>query len=193
MEVASQRLKYVTLTSPIAGIVTEISAQVGDHVDRGDPAMTVVDSTVVEVHGAVDEADVLYVQVGAPATVLLHALPGRSLPGTVSYVSPTANKQTGAITYDVRISMEAPQGIELRSGLTVIAEVVLRTDPNVLLIPLQALRESLVRPMVLAWEYGAMVEKLVTTGNIDGVWVVVESGLSEGDVIVVEGMTGAPE
>ena len=193
VEVASQRQRGVTLTSPIAGIVTEISAQVGDYVDRGALAMTVVDPTVVEVRGAVDETDVLYVQAGAPANVLLHALQGRSLPGTISYVSPIASKQPGAVTYDVCIGMEAPQGIQLRSGLTAVAEVVLRSEPNVLLIPLQALRENLDQPMVLAWEEGVMVEKLITTGNSDGFWVVVESGLSEGDVIVVEGIVGAPE
>ena len=193
VEVASQRQRGVTLTSPIAGIVTEISAQVGDYVDRGALAMTVVDPTVVEVRGAVDETDVLYIQVGAPANVLLHALQGRSLPGTISYVSPIANKQPGAVTYDVCIGMEAPQGIQLRSGLTAVAEVVLRSEPNVLLIPLQALRENLDQAMVLAWEEGVMVEKLITTGNSDGFWVVVESGLSEGDVIVMEGIDGARE
>ena len=193
VEVASQRLRGVTLTSPTAGIVTNISAEVGDHVDRGDIAMTVVDPTVVEVRGAVDETDVLYVQVGAPASVLLRALPGRSLPGTISYVSRIASKQPGAVTYDVRIGMEAPRGVELRSGLTAVAEVVLRSEPNVLLIPLQALRENLDQPMVLEWEDGVMVEKLITTGISDGFWVVVESGLSEGDVVVMEGTIGAPE
>ena len=168
VEAASQRLSGVTLTSPIAGIVTEIFAQAGDHVDRGDPAMTVVDSTAVEVRGSVDETDVLHLRAGAPADVLLRALPGRSLPGTVSYVSPTANRQAGAVAYDVRIGTESPQGTELRSGLTAVAEVVLHSEPNVLLIPLQAPRENLDQPMVLAWEEGAMVEKLITTGNSDG-------------------------
>ncbi len=37
------------------------------------------------------------------------------------------------------------------------------------------------------------VEKLIATGNSDGFWVVVESGLSEGTVIVMEGIVGAPE
>ena len=68
----------------------------------------------------------------------------------------------------MRIGTESPQGTELRSGLTAVAEVVLHSEPNVLLIPLQALRENLDQPMVLAWEEGAMVEKLITTGNSDG-------------------------
>ena len=109
--------------------MTEISAEVGDYVDRGALAMTVVDPTVVEVRGAVDETDVLYVQVGAPANVLLHALPGQSLAGTVSYVSSLADRQPAAVTYKVRMALESPEGIELRSGMTAVAEVVLRSEP----------------------------------------------------------------
>ena len=193
VEAALQRLEGVTLTAPIAGVVMQISAQAGDHIDRGFPAMTVVDPTVVEVRGAVDETDVLHLQVGAPASVLLRALPGRSLTGTVSYVSPIASKQPGAVTYDVRIGVESPRGTELRSGLTAVAEVVVHSEPDVLLIPLQALREHLGRPTVLAWEEEGMVEKPITTGSSDGFRVVVESGLSEGDVVVMEGIVGAPE
>ena len=187
VEAASHRLEGVTLTSPITGIVTGIAVRAGEYVERGALAMTVVDPTVVELRGAVDETGVLNVQVGAPASVLLRALPGRSLPGTVSYVSPTANKQEGSVTFDVRIRLEASKVTGLRSGLTAVAELVLRSEPNVLLIPLQALREDLDRTTVLGWEDGVIAEKPVTTGSDDGVWVVVESGLSEGDAIVVEG------
>ena len=187
VEAASHRLEGVTLTSPITGIVTGIAVRAGEYVERGALAMTVVDPTVVEVRGAVDETGVLNVQVGAPASVLLRAMPGRSLPGTVSYVSPIANEQPGAVTYDVRIRLEAPTGTRLPSGLTAVAEVVLRSEPNVLLIPLQALRGESGRQAVLAWEDGVITEKHITTGGDDGVWVVVESGLSEGDAIVMEG------
>ena len=69
-----------------------------------------------------------------------------------------------------------------QQGRPAVAEVVLRSEPNVLLIPLQALRENLDQPMVLAREEGVVVEKLITTGSSDGFWVVVESGLSEGIV-----------
>ena len=130
VEAASRRLMGVTLTSSIAGVVTEIFAQAGEHVDRGDLAMTVVDPTVVEMRGAVDETGVLHVRVGAPASVLLRALPGLPLTGTVSYVSHVANEQPGAVTYDVRIALESPPGTELRSGLTAVAEVVLRSGPR---------------------------------------------------------------
>ena len=193
VEAASQRLEGAALTSPIAGIVTGIAVRAGEYVERGALAVTVVDPTVVEVRGAVDETGVLHVRVGAPAKVLLRALPGRPLSGVVSYVSPVANEQPGAVTYGVRIRLEAPEGIGLRSGLTAVAELALRSETDVLLIPLLALRGEPGRPAVLAWEDGVIAEKHITTGSEDGSSVVVESGLSEGDVIVVEGIVGAPE
>ena len=193
VEEASHRLEGVTLTSPITGIVTGIAVRAGEYVERGALAMTVVDPTVVEVRGAVDETGVLHVQVGAPAKVLLRALPGRSLSGAVSYVSPTANKQEGDVTFDVRIRLEAPKVTGLRSGLTAVAELVLRSEADVLLIPLQALRGEPGLPAVLAWEDGVITEKHITTGSDDGSSVVVESGLSEGDVIIMEGGVEARE
>jgi len=99
----------------------------------------------------------------------------------------------GTATYEIRISVKVPHETELRSGLTADAEVVLRTEADVLLIPVRSLREGRDRPVVLAWQDGAAVERLITTGSRDGTWVVVESGLSEGDVIVVESAGVAPE
>ena len=110
VEEASQRLRGVSLTSPIAGVVTEVYVRSGDHVDRGAVAMTIVDSGAVEVRGAVDETGVLHIQVGEHANVLLRALPGRVLPGAISYVSPTADIRPGAVTYDVLIGVETPEG-----------------------------------------------------------------------------------
>ena len=62
---AAQQLTGITLSSPIAGVVTEISAGVGDSVNPNTSIVTVVDPTVIEMEGAVDEIDVLYVQIGA--------------------------------------------------------------------------------------------------------------------------------
>ena len=86
---------------------------------------------------------------GPSANVTMDALPGEVLPGTVSYVASDAVSQQGVVTYDVSIRVEAPPGIELRSGLTAIAELVLRSEPNVLIVPLQALRGSFNQPTVL--------------------------------------------
>lgn len=47
------------------------------------------------------------------------------------------------------IGIDPLAGVELRSGITAVAEVVARFDTNVLLIPHQALGESQGQPVVL--------------------------------------------
>ena len=193
VETAADLLSGLTLAAPIDGVVTEITAGVGDSVNPSTSILTVVDPTVIEMEGAVDEIDVLYVHIGASANVTMDALPGEVLPGTVSYIAPDAISQQGVVTYDVSIRVETPLGIELRSGLTAIAELVLRSEPNVLLVPLQALRGSFNQPTVLVSANGVLTERAVSTGSSDDFWVVVEEGLSEGELIVMEGIEGASD
>ena len=192
-ETAEERLEGVTLASPIDGVVTDVAVEVGDAVSRNTVVATVVDPSVIEMNGAVDEIDVLYVQAGALANVIMDALPGQVLTGAVSYVATEAVSQQGVVTYEVGIRVEAPPGVELRSGLTAVAELVLRSEPDVLLVPLQALRGSFTQPTVLVSEDGVLRERVVTTGSSDDFWVVVEGGLSEGELIVMEGVGGSSE
>ena len=186
LETAMARLDGVVLVSPITGFISEIEAESGQAVDPNAKIMTVIDQSVVEVMGAVDEIDVTSVKVGAAAAVTMDALPGRTLPGTVSYIAPTADNQQGLVTYPVRIRVETPQGATLRAGLTAVARLVLRSEPNVLLIPLQAVRGSIDQPTVLVSKDGALVEKRISTGSSDDFWVVVTEGMEEGDLAVME-------
>ena len=74
---------------------------------------------------------------------------GQTLPRTVSYVSPRPKEQAEEAKFKVGIGIEPPAGVELRSGMTAVSEVVARSDTNVLLIPHQALRESQGEPVML--------------------------------------------
>ena len=189
---AEKRLDGITLSSPLSGIVTEINVKTGDSVEAGATIMTVVDPSIVEAEGPVDEIDILSLQVGMPATVAMEALQGRPLPGAVSFISPTADNQRGVVTYDVRIRVEAPRGIPVRQGLTAFAQVILSLEPDVLLIPMQALRGPFNQPTVLVSTEDVVEERTIIIGNSDDFWVTVEQGLSEGDMVVMEGVRGAP-
>ena len=76
--------------APMSGIVSVVNVEAGQAVNRDAPAIEIVDPTVIEVDGIVDEVDVLFVQVVARAEVTMDALPGQVLEGTVSSVALTA-------------------------------------------------------------------------------------------------------
>ena len=73
--------------------------------------------------------------------------------------------------------MEIPQGIQPRAGLSAIANIVLREERNVLLVPQQALYGSFDQPLVRVMTDQGVTERPVTLGSSDDFWVAVKDGL----------------
>ncbi len=184
---AEGELNEAIIRAPIAGYVAALSVEEGDAVEARAAIMELVDPTVVEIDGIVDEIDVLLVEVGTAAEVSLDALPGVTLNGVVTEIADEAENQQGVITFPIRIRMDVPEGIRPRGGLSAVANIVLREERNVLLLPQQALYGSFDRPLVRIMTNGGVSEIPVELGSSDDFWVSVKAGLSEGDQIILEG------
>ena len=180
-------LEAVALRAPWSGIVTELQADVGQQVMAGDAVVQMVDPGVVEMSGIVDEIDVLYLREGAAATVHLEALQGQTLAGVVSRIATEPNSQQGVVSYPLDVTLETTTGVQLLEGLSAVASVVIREENDVLLIPLQALHGTFDQPAVrVLGEDGEVELREITLGNSDDFWTVVESGLSEGETLLMQ-------
>ena len=183
---AEEELSAAIIVSPLTGYVAEIEVEQGDRIEARAAIMEVVDPTIVEIDGIVDEIDVLLVQPGTTAEVQLDALPGTFLQGVVTEIAEVADNQQGVVTFPIRIRMEVPDGVRPREGLSAVANIVLQEERNVLLVPQQALYGSFDQPLVRILTDGGVAEISVDLGSSDDFWVAVKSGLSEGDQIVFE-------
>ena len=182
-----KRREDVTLKSPIDGFVANVRVLEGDQVNPNATVVELVDPSVVEVDGIVDEIDVLLVSVGTRALVTLDALPGQKLEGIVSQVAPAAQNQQGVVTFPIKVRLDVPQGVRLREGLTTVADIVLEEELNVLLLPQQALYGAFDQPVVrLVNSDGLLEDRPVVLGNGDDIWVSVKQGLKEGDRVAME-------
>ena len=180
-----QRLDDAVIKAPSSGTVSAINVETGQAVDANTPIVEVVDTTVIEVEGVVDEIDVLFIRTGAAASVTMDALPGQVLGGTVSSVAAEPTTQQGVVSYPLSIQVETPPGLELPEGLSAVANVVIREDRDVLLVPLQALFGSFEQPVVKVLN-GEIEEREVVLGNTDDFWAVVEDGVTEGELVVMQ-------
>ena len=183
---ALSRLDQATLTAPWDAVVSAIGVEVGQQVNANTLAIEILDQTVVEVNGVVDEIDVLFVREGASASVTMDALPGQVLDGVVSEIAAAANNQQGVVSYPISVRVEAPPGLALPEGLSAVASVVIREDRGVLLVPLDALYGSFEQPIIRIMNNGQVEERPVSLGNSDDFWVVVEDGIVEGDLVVMQ-------
>ena len=192
IDAAEDNLAAAVLTSPYAGVVTELMIEAGDQVGRNAPVAVVVDQSVVEVVGTVDEIDVLQVAEGALATVALDALGGATLPGVVTFIAAKPD-QGQVVTYEIQVTVQVPDGVSLLEGLTATVTIVTSRQTGVLLVPNNAVGGSVIQPTVRVDGGGSVEERPVTLGESDGFWTVVLAGLREGEMVLIEGSSSASQ
>ena len=183
---AQEKLEAVSIKAPFDGFISVVSVSEGDQVGANAEIVEVVDPSVVEMDGVVDEVDILLLSVGIAASVTVDAMPGRTLEGFVSEIASTANVQQGVVTYSVQIQFQIPDDVEFKEGLSAVADLVLEQQLNVLLIPQQAIFGSFQAPTVMLETESGIEESPVILGETDGFWTEVQAGLEEGDRVVIQ-------
>ena len=183
---ALRRLDDSTLKSPWDGYISAVPLEEGEEIEPFTVVLTVINSSIVQIEGEVDEIDVLSVERGDPTVITMDALPDQTLEGVISSVSSTATNQQGVVTFAVKIDMEVPDDVRLQEGLSAVAKVVISEERG-LVIPVQAVRYGEQGAYVRVPDAdGNIVEHPITLGSSDGFYAIVAAGLSEGDRIVME-------
>jgi HlyD family secretion protein len=74
--------------------------------------------------------------------VTLDSLPGAEVKGKVERIAPTSTTINGVVSYQVRVLVEPNVEVQLRTGMTANASIVLEKRENVLLAPNWAVRRD---------------------------------------------------
>lgn len=101
---AREQLSYASLTSPIAGTVTQRLTEVGNLVQPNGEVLRIGDFSRVEVNVEVSELELADIEVGQSVTVRLDAFPNQTFKGQVSRISPTADPTARLVPIEVIIS-----------------------------------------------------------------------------------------
>lgn len=184
----AQKLSATTsIPSPIDGIVTERSANVGLNVDPATRLFTVVDLSTVWILADIHERDIGGVRMGTEAHITADAFPGRQLDGRISYIDPQLDAATR--TTKARVELRNPSG-GLRLGMYV--DVLLDTAGagSTLTVPRSAVQNIGNRTVVYlqdAHVSGTFVEREVRLGRVVGEEVEVVAGIRADDLVVSAG------
>ena len=179
------QLDGAVLAASISGVVADVAVEAGDPLGPAGRVLEIVDPSVVQVEGAVDEIDILSIAEGAQAVVVMDALAGQALTGAIDSIGTGALNQQGVVSYPVSVLVDVPGGLELFEGLSAAASIVVSETPDALLIPTAAVGGSFLQPTVRLSTDGAVEERPVTLGDSDDFWVAVTSGLEKGDQVLM--------
>jgi len=182
---AKLQLEQATLTAPFDGVVSGVSIVPGSVVN-GTAAVSLIDRDPLHVDLKLSENDVAKVALGMPVRLTVDALRGTNLTGTVSYIAPSAETDSGVVTYKVRVNLDAP-GEAVRVGMTANLDIVYAQKDGALLVPTSALLPKGAGYAVQVPGADGQPQELdVTVGLSDGINSEILSGLSAGQAIIAD-------
>ncbi|WP_312339344.1 efflux RND transporter periplasmic adaptor subunit [Anaerospora hongkongensis] len=183
-EQGTNQLDYSLLTVDKPGIVSGISAEIGQVVTAGQTIITVVQDGEREIEISVPENRIDELRQAQTIKVTFWALANKILDGKVREIAPMADSATR--TFKVRISLLNPPP-EIKLGMTAAVSV----DSNVqqaVYIPLTAVYQAGNTPAVWVVTADTLSLRPIQTGNWGNGTIQVLSGLQQGDRIVTAGV-----
>lgn len=147
LEQLQKQLADCTLSAPISGVVTAVNVSVGDKNTAGTTMITIVDTSSLKVVVNVEEADILKIQEGMPATVSTDATGDEEIKGTVTRVVRVKNQSTNTNGTDTNTSSGYSAEItidntELLVGMSAKAKIVIKDRGTQLAVPYDLIRQD---------------------------------------------------
>ncbi len=118
---AKKSLDDTTISAPYAGIVQNISVEIGEMTSPGTVVVELVDLDPIEVVTFASERELSNIALGYQADITL--INGEKYTGVVHYISASSDIRTG--TFEVRIRLDNPD-MRLRAGIS--SNVVIFSD-----------------------------------------------------------------
>ena len=178
LKVYARKREKMSVRSPIAGVITQVAAYKGDLIRSGQEVATVISlDRIVEVK--VSEENFSEIELGQLARVKLLGYNNRAFDGRVSKILPVADEGTQRYTVHVDLDIEPEK---LFPGLTGESTITLDERKDAIIVP----GTAIVGDKVLLVSNGIVSVKRIEKGFGSMTNVEILSGLSEGDLVIVD-------
>lgn len=169
-----------------SGTVTEISYAAGDSLTNDAALITFTDPENVVMTVSVSQEDISQVTVGDEATIQLTAYEEETFSGEVSSIATSASAGSSTVNYEVAVRFTGDIS-KVYSGMTGEVNFAGKVVEDTLYISNRAVFLEEGRSYVKVLEEDGTVQTVeITTGFSDGTVAAVESGLEEGQTVIIE-------
>jgi Cu(I)/Ag(I) efflux system membrane fusion protein len=189
---------HTTIYAPIGGVVVHKAALEGEYVQTGKSIYTIADLSHVWLQLDAYESDLPWLRVGQEIEFMTEAYPGKPFTGTVTFIDPFLH--AGTRTVEVRVDVPNPDRrlkpgmfarATVKSQLGAKGTVTRSTEDAPLVIPASAPlitgKRAVVYVALPDRERPTYEGRDVLLGPRAGDYYIVESGLEEGEMVVVNG------
>lgn len=178
----------LTIYAHVAGVVTDVSVELGSHIMTGKPIFKVANLNTVWANFDVYEHQISLFKVGQIVEIKVNQESNKTIQGKVSFIDPILNEQTRTVNLRVVLNNKDQS---LKPGMFVEGEVENNTAiSSEIEVPASAVLWTGKRSVVYVKankEQPVFEMKEIVLGNKIGEYYIVLSGLNNGDEVVTEG------
>ena len=184
LDMTQAQLANLIILSPMNGGVTKRHVDPGTMLKDTTPILTIMDLSEVKMVVNVIEKEFVRLQKGQPVKVTVTAFPDRTFQGRIVIITPALELQSR--TAEIQIAIPNP-GFVLNPGMFGRAEILLRSNPEALLVPIQAVVTQEDKNMVYVFKDGQAHRRLVQKGLTKDTFVEITQGLKAGEQVITAG------
>lgn len=190
VEQLKKQITDANIKAPMDGVISVKMIEEGMYVSVNTELGRIVNLSQLKVQVNMTEAEVYQITFGQHIKLSTDVYPGFSFPGTISYISPQANE---AYNYQVEIIAHNDKSTPLRAGTFVYADFSKKTTQKILLIPRDALNESIQNATVYVVNNGRANIRKIQVGAEYGRMIEVVNGLQKGEQVITSGQINLQE
>ena len=176
------------IRSTIDGLILDVPIKVGNSVimsntfNDGTTIATVANMNDLIFKGKIDETEVGRIHEGMPVKLTIGALQNLTFDAELEYVSPKGVEENGANQFEIKAAVHAPDSVQIRSGYSANAEIVLQRAQKVLAVPEGIIEFSGDSTFVWVMTDSIPEQKFerrqIKTGMSDGIKLEIKEGLT---------------
>lgn len=176
------------IRSTIDGLILDVPIKVGNSVimsntfNDGTTIATVANMNDLIFKGKIDETEVGRIHEGMPVKLTIGALQNLTFDAELEYISPKGIEENGANQFEIKAAVHAPDSVQIRSGYSANAEIVLQRAQKVLAVPEGIIEFSGDSTFVWVMTDSIPEQKFerrqIKTGMSDGIKLEIKEGLT---------------
>ena len=189
----SASLSSTLIRSTIDGLILDVPVKAGNSVimsntfNDGTTIATVANMNDLIFKGKIDETEVGRIHEGMPVKLTIGALQNLTFDAKLEYISPKGVEENGANQFEIKAAVSVPDSVQIRSGYSANAEIVLQRAQQTLAVPESVIEFSgdstFVYVMTDSVPEQKFQRKPVTAGMSDGIKIEIKSGVTAKDKI----------
>ena len=186
-EIKDMAIKEATITSPIAGIVTEINQPFpGTNITPATATFTIISPDTLYFSAEIDQESVIRIKEGEPVTITLDSYPDVTVDSQISYIAFTPVAGQSSTVYEVRFQLPLDnQDLLYRIGMDGNVNITLSSANNALTIPTDAVNDDEGQRYVFVKSGNNLIRQDITVGIENDTTTQVTQGLTQDDQIAV--------